>query len=263
MRFRKIALALFACMALAAVVANAAQAAGWEIGTTENQTGGGTVLTGSESVKCEKHSGSSLILTSSLRGIPVKLSAAQIDCVEAKIDNTKEAGHSEGKLRFTEVSVVEPANCEVGTTVEGKAHTLTTEALTDHVIMDPTSGSTVVFDKFVPEGTTFLSITFAGAKCTIGEETAAVKGSACGEAVHTEGSPLAFKAIPTGTLFKVQSLLFGKAQQETGNLPKAEPPVINCALTLGPVAATLEGAVDNELNGSVVPANAGKPFGSA
>ena len=146
--------------------------------------------------------------------------------------------------------MIEPANCEVGTTVEGKTHTLTTEALTDHVIMDPTSGSTTVFDKFVPEtGTTFVSVTFAGAKCTIGEETAAVKGSACGEAVHTEGSPLAFKAIPTGTLFKVQSLLFGSTQQTTGG----------CALTLGTVAATLEGAVDNSLSGT----NAGKPFGSA
>jgi hypothetical protein len=239
MRFRKIVLALFACMALAAVVANAAQAAGWEIGTTENQTGGGTVLTGSETVNCAKHPETSLVFTSSLRSIPVKLVATQVDCVESKINNSP-AGHSEGKLRFTGVTVAEPANCTV---VGGE---LTTAALVDNIIMDPTSGSTTVFDKFAPaSGTTFVSVTFAGTKCTIAEETAAVKGTACGEAVHTL-TPGTFSAIPTGTLFATQSLLFGSSQQTTGG----------CALTLGTAAATLSGAVDNTLA-------SGKPFGSS
>ena len=250
MRFRKIALALFACMALGALAANVAQAGQWTLGTTENQTGAGTKIT-SEGISCSKHGTSGLELTSKFLGAPVKLTATGIDCVGATIDTTT-AGvdHSAGSLRFTGVKVVEPANCEVG----GVNHELTTAALTDEVIMDATAGSTVVFDKFFPETpTTFVTVTFEGALCSIKGESAPVKGTACGEAVHTTGiEKEPWAANKTGTLTKVQTLLFGSAQQTTGG----------CALTLGKESALVTGAVDNELNGSVNAANAGKPFGA-
>jgi hypothetical protein len=245
MRFRKIALALFACMALGAFVANAAQAAGWEIGTTENQTGGGTVIASGthQEVSCAKHSGSSLTFTSTLLGAEVELAATGITCVGAKIDNTTETGHSEGTLKFTGVTVVKPAHCSV------PGGSLATNALTDHVIMDPTSGSTVVFDKFTPEtGTTFVTVSFEGTECVLAGDSAPVKGTACGEAVRTEPAGT-FVPNVTSTLFKVQTLLFGSAQQTTGG----------CALTLGSAAAQLTGAVDNELIGT----NVGKPFGDS
>jgi len=265
MRFRKIALALFACMALGALAANVAQAAPeWTLGTTENQTTAGTRIV-KEGVSCKKHGTSGLELTSKFLGAPVKLTATGIDCVGATIDTVvnKEgvgiSAHSAGQLLFTEVKVVEPANCEVG----GVKHELLTAALTDEVIMDATSGSTTVFDKFFTDKkiekekeveVPFVTVTFEGALCSIKGESAPVKGTACGEAVHTveESGKLVFKPNATGTLTKVQTLSFGSAQQSTGG----------CALTLGKEPAFVTGAVDNELNGSVTPANAGKPFGA-
>jgi hypothetical protein len=69
MRFRKIALALFACLALGAFAANAAQAAegdGWTIGTTENQTTSGTLIPSGthERVSCKKHGTTSFVISS-------------------------------------------------------------------------------------------------------------------------------------------------------------------------------------------------------
>jgi hypothetical protein len=240
MRFKKIALALFACMALGAFVANAAQAAGWEIGTTENQNGGGAVIASGthQGVSCTKHSGSTLVLSSTLLGTPITLTAGGIECVGATIDNTTESGHSEGKLKFTSVTV-SPSTCSV------PGGSITTNALTDHVIMDPTAGSTVVFDKFFTESGPFVEITLEGATCPLAGTTAPVNGSACGEAVNNNLAA----ANKTGTLTKVQTLLFGSSQQTTGG----------CSLTLGKSAAVLSGAVDNSLSGTHV----GSPFGSS
>jgi hypothetical protein len=246
MRFRKIALALFACLALGAIAANVAQAGQWTLGTTENQTTAGTKIT-SESVSCKKHGTSELALTSKFLGAAVKLTATGIDCVNATIDSTAGGvAHSAGTLKFTGVSVVEPKGCSVG----GVNHELSTEALTDEVIMDPTAGSTTVFDKFFPEtsGGAFVTITFEGAECVIAGTPVPVKGTACGEAVHTNTAGTGYEPNHTGTLTKVQTLLFGSGQQTTGG----------CELKLGNEKAQLAGAVDNELSGS----NAGKPFGA-
>jgi hypothetical protein len=237
MRFKKIALALFACLALGAFVANSASAAEGEGWTLE---GSGVIKSGThQGVSCSKHSGSSLIFTSTLLGSAVELEAEGIDCVEASIDNTTSKGHSEGKLRFTGVKVLKPSTkCGVKN-VGGTLGTLTTEALTDQVIMDPTAGSTTVFDKFSPEvsGGAFVTIEFAGAECPLNEASAPVKGTACGESPNK-----------TGVLLATQQLTFGASQQTTGG----------CALTLGTKAAGLAGSVDNVLSGT----NVGVKFGS-
>jgi hypothetical protein len=269
MRFKKIILALFACLALGAVAANVAQAAEWTLGTEENQTKAGARIV-KEGVTCKKHGTSTLILTSTLLGNPVEISAEGIDCLKEAgstapaIINTVEdfkegklietTAHSEGVLTFTGVKVLKPSTkCSV------PGGELTTNPLTDEVIMDPTSGSTVVFDRFFPEppATSFINIKFEGAECPLAGDEGPVKGSACGEAVHTNEAG-AYVSIPTGTLFKDQTLLFGMEQQTTGN-STAKP----CKLTFGGAnEATLDGAVDNTLAGSENAANKEKPFGA-
>jgi hypothetical protein len=260
MRFRKIALSLFACLALGAFAANLAQAAegdGWTIGTTENQTTAGTLIPNGvhERVKCQNHTNKAkeaktpLIFTSTLLGSAVEISATNVDCLEKKgstnlatIDNTTSKGHSEGVLTFTGVKVLKPANCSVA------GEELTTAALTDKVKMDKkVAGSTTVFDEFFPENATtgFITIEFQGSLCALAEDTGTVKGTACGESVHTNAAGTGFEPNKTGTLTTTQSLAFGSAQQTTGE----------CALTFNGATAQLTGAVDNELESD-------KPFGS-
>lgn len=240
MRFKKIALALFACLALGAFVANSASAAegeGWTI------SGKGVIPSGThQGVSCSKHSGA-LIFTSTLLTLAVELEAEKVDCVEASIDNTTSKGHSEGKLQFTGVKVLKPSTkCSVKNT-GGTLGTVTTNALTDQVIMDPTTGSTTVFDKFSTdknakgEEVPFVSIEFAGSECPLNEASAPVKGAACGESPNK-----------TGVLLATQNLVFGSTQQTTGG----------CALTLGTKTANLAGSIDNVLSGT----NVGTAFGS-
>jgi hypothetical protein len=256
MRFRKIAPALLACLALGAFAANAAEAAegdGWTIGTTENQTSGGTLISSGtyEEVACIRHVGSSLVFASKLLGSSVKLTSEEVDCLEipeglfeSRIDNTVSKGHTEVTFTFTGVKVVEPSNCSVG----GAAHELTTRELTGQIIMDPSNKTTgPIYDKFSPEKaeTGFITIEFAGALCPLAEDTGTLKGTTCGESVNNNLSA----PNKTGTLTKVQTLLFGSAQQTTGG----------CALTFNGAAAQLSGAIDNEL---VDFFTHGKPFGA-
>jgi len=247
MRFRKIALALFACMALGAFAANAAQAGQWTLGTTENQTTAGTKIT-SESVKCSKHGTSELVFTSKFLGANVKMTATQIDCVNATIDTTAGGvAHSSGSLRFTGVTVVEPGHCTVGN-VGGTQGEVTTEALTSEVIMDPSGGSAVLAKGFPEVAPNIVTIEFKGAECAISGAPVAVKGNICAESVHTNAAGTGFEPNVTGTLTKVRIGLAGSAQQTTGG----------CELKLGNEKAQASGATDHELSG----ANAGKPFGA-
>jgi hypothetical protein len=245
MRFRQIASALLACMALGALAANAAQAGQWTIGTEENQTKAGTKLTGPETVKLEKHPGTDLVMSTILLGLPFSLTAESIHC-RAKTScslSTTEKGvlKGEGALEFTEVKVSTP-NCSIS---ENK---IVTEALTQQGRMDPTAGSTAVFDEFFPESGVISTVRFEGVKCPFLELEVVIKGTVCGEVVHTI-TPGTYTPSPTGTLFKVQTLRFGKEQQATGG----------CAeLMFGNAKAQLTGAVDNELSGT----NKAKSFGA-
>lgn len=226
MRFRKMLLALFACMALGAVAANAASAEQWTVGT--EGTGPGTTLS-SETVSV---SGGPWTLSSTVLGTTVELHAESVSCtsgVECKIFG---AGESSGKLTYNNVTVVKPANC----TVPGGS--ITTNALKDKVIMDPTAASSTVFDKFEPvTGTTFVEIEFGGELCALEGLVAPVAGTVTGEASHA-----------TGFLSVQQSLTFGAAQQKTGG----------GKLTLGSNEATLTGTAVNVLSG----ANKGSAFGT-
>jgi hypothetical protein len=249
MRFRKIAVALLACMAVAAVSANAAQAQ-WTIGgiVADQETAGTALGVGShETVEINKHEGSELVLHSTVLGAPITLTAANVHCAvgaECTIDGENfGTNHSTGKLEFTGVTV-DPSTCSVP---GGK---LTTTALKDEVIDDTkVEGSKVVFDKFSPaSGTTFVEVTLEGAECPFNEVTAPVTGTATGEAVKTNAAGTGFESIPTGTLRSTQTLLFGTAQQATGG----------GELKLGKAEAQLTGAVDNVLSGP----NQGHAFGA-
>jgi hypothetical protein len=242
MRFRKIFLALLACLALGAIAVSAAQAEGTGWTTAATEAGPGTLIPNGTHlrVKCKRHGTSKLLFTGKLLKAAVELEAEGVDCLEksgstnlATLDNTTSPNHSEGVLTFTNVKVLKPENCEVG----NASHDLTTSALTDTVRMDKTTGSTAVYDEFFPEvaANGFVKITFSGAKCALAEDSSTVKGNACGEAVHTSGT--SFVANKTGELKFVQSLLFGEAQQKT----------FGCTLEFGGEDAFLDGAVDNEL----------------
>jgi hypothetical protein len=256
MSFRKIAPALCTCLALGTFGANAAQAAQWTLGTEENQTKAGSTLT-KEGVECHTHPGTDLVLTSTLLGSALEVTVEGVECFETYINTVAvdAEDHSEGKLTLLGVKVLKPANC----LVPGAP---TTNLLTDKVIMDPTAGSTVVFDRFFtdknPEGVEVPLLTFEliGALCALAETTVRVGGSVCGEAVHTI-TPGTYTPIPTGTLFATQTLRFGEAQQKTAT-SAAEP----CALKVGAAAAQLSGAVDNLLSGIVNSVNKEKPFGA-
>lgn len=253
MRFKKLYLALFACLALGAFAANAAQAAGegWII------EGSGAIPNGThERVKCAKHGTTTLVLTSTLLGSEIELTAEGIDCLEkagstnvATLDNTTSKGHGEGVLTLTGVKVVKPSTkCSVKN-VGGTSGEITTEKITAQAVMDSTVGSTVMFTRLVPEtaGGAFATIEFGGAECPLNEASAPVKGSACGEAVHTNAGGTGYETNLTDGIKPVTILLLGAAQQTTGG----------CALTLGTKAAQLGGAIDFELAG----ANAGKGYG--
>jgi hypothetical protein len=228
MRFRKIALALLACMALAAVAANAAQA-GW---TLE----GAKELTTSETVTVE---GASSTLTGSFSGTTIELSSTSFGCSgTCTIDNTKEAGHSQGKLIFNGVKVVKPANCTVHS--PGAANgTVITKELTDKVIMDPTAGSTTVADQFFTDSGAFVELEFTGELCTLNELLVPVNGTVAAESPNK-----------TGVLAVSQGLSFGSAQQTTfgANLFLGTNPEKHAFLT---------GSATNKLSGE----NKGKTFG--
>jgi hypothetical protein len=237
MRLRKIALALFACLALTAVAANAAQA-NW------TYTEGSTVrtLTGAESekIKCAKHGTEPLQLFGTAGTATVILVAEGIDCEEAFINTGTgmNLDHSEGFLNFTNVKVTSPEKCKV------KGGNLTTAKLTDQFYMDEKTGSTAVMDRFFPEsGTTFVDVTFEGEGCSIDELTVAVTGSFCGESVHTSGTSVV--ASKTGEHNVNNILAFGGAQDETGNST-----TFPCGLKLGTKQATISGTVGNELAGT-------------
>lgn len=233
MRFKKTLLALFACMAVAAFAANAAQAspgAKWTVGA--EGTGPGTTLS-SETVEV---SGGPWTLSSTVLGAPIVIHANSVECtpnVECKIFGE---GSSSGSLTYTGVTVTEPSTCSANSPGQ-PVGTISTNPLKDTIIMDPSNAEGPVFDKFEPaSGTTFVEIELTGAECPFAGVTAPVTGSATGEASH-----------PTGFLAVEQKLTFGSAQQATGG----------GSLSLGKAPATLNGTAINKLKG----ANKGSAFG--
>lgn len=213
MRFRKLGLALLACMAMTAIAANAAQANWFVNGAELGATSQKAVTVSNEG---------SFTLESTVLGAPIVLNASGLECGGSgcSIDGSSfGTNHSTGTLNFTGVTVATPAGCSVA-----GGH-LETEALEDEVVM--ASGGTETFDKFFPasEGTVFVVVHLEGAECALAGVEAPVKGYVLGE------------TAATGASASTQSVTFNTLSNS------------HSALKLGKAAATLTGVAQNSLTG--------------
>jgi hypothetical protein len=213
MRFKRIALAVIACLALTAVAASAAQAAVWKVA--------GTTLAANETISVQNSGNFSL--ESKVLGTAVKLKATGLEC-SGTCSLLAGTANATGSLKYTGVSFETPSTCSV------KGGSLTTVPLTASVIMDP-SGGEATFVKFAPtSGTTFVEFGIEGATCPLAGNTVKVKGTVAGRSANT------------GVESVSQSLLFSAAEQTTGG----------GSLTLGSEPATLAGTAINKLIGAKV-----------
>jgi hypothetical protein len=92
--------------------------------------------------------GTDVVFAATLGGGVIKITASGIECVESTIFNEGGFARDAGKIKFTGVTVVEPAGCKT-------TSSLTTKALKSQLFME----GTTVYDKFAPSsGETFISI---------------------------------------------------------------------------------------------------------
>jgi hypothetical protein len=215
MKLKSLGIALFAFVALGAVLASSAFAT--PVTKKSSWLEGSTKITAAKEVKCSKRGTANFVLKGTVLGAETELTATGLECPGATISNTvvgtENMAIDGGKLTFTGVKVAKPAGCSV----EEK---LTTESLKTNLEMD-TSVAGRTFDKFEPTGEKFISIKITG--CAIAG-TYPVKGSTYGRAVNT-----------TGTLATNQPLVF---DSETNGFS---------SLTLAGKPATITGEANNEL----------------
>lgn len=224
MRSKAAFLTLFACMAVMATAAGAAQAAlHWNVNGSELTTSAEASI-----------SGGPWELSASVLGTTVRIDGEVIHCNGNCVLHPN--GTITGSFKVTRAIVTSPAHCTVSS-VGSAVETITTAALVGKVIMDPSNGAGPVFAKFTPAtGTTWFEMEFQGEECPLNELAIPVGGSATGQ------SPNA-----TGVEKVEQPLSFGSSQQATGG----------GSLTLGGGTMALTGTVNMQLVG----ANSGKAFG--
>jgi hypothetical protein len=189
--------------------------------------GSGTPLSGSKTVTCSvgEHEGSSVFTLNGSVGetkTPVKLTATGIECLSSTIFNESSHGKDKGKLKFTGVTVDEPAGCSV----EGGA--VETTELKTELYMDSES-TTKAFDKFEPAAgptNNFATVKLIGASCPV-TGSKLVKGTVFGEATN-----------PTSTSLATQPLTFSAAIDTT----------TGGTLTFAGNEAHLTGRVNNKLS---------------
>lgn len=161
MSLKKIGLALIAVLALSAVVAQVASAANFETSGGIWKKNGSSIGTTKEPVTCEIDPGTVGVLTTTVgtSGTPLKLQATGTSCPEGKVFNEAGEAKFSGKIKFTGVTVVEPAGCSV---VGGAVETV---ALAGSVGMKKGS-STIDTVEFKPaSGTQFAEVEISG--CSI------------------------------------------------------------------------------------------------
>lgn len=223
MRIKAAFLTLFACMAVMAIAAGAAQAAlHWNVSGSELSTSAEASI-----------SGGPWELSASVLGTTVKIDGEVIHCNGNCVLHPN--GTITGSFKVTRAIVTSPAHCTVSS-VGSEVGTIATRPLVGQVIMDPSNGAGPVFAKFTPAtGTTWFEMEFHGEECPLSELAVPVSGSAAGQ------SPNA-----TGVEKVEQPLTFGSSQQTTGG----------GSLTLGGGTLTLAGSANVKLLG----ANLGKAF---
>ena len=103
MRLKTMVAAMFACLALAAAFAGAAQAQ-WVVN--------GSTLSGSETVSLEKTGTANFILKGKVATTNVEIQATGITCSgTCEISNSPVDNGSTGTLKFTGISFLKPATC--------------------------------------------------------------------------------------------------------------------------------------------------------
>jgi hypothetical protein len=236
MSIRKMGAVLVAVLALAGILASSAsaevktEAAEWYTGAAP-----GATLTTNPGVTAE--AAEEAILNGVLLGEKYKLTTSTLECVGCTIKNeevTEKAGkvaYGEGKIKFTNVVVKEPAGCKVhnvGVNLDG---TVETNLLKIHGdFMDVTTTNKHGFIQFLPKtGSVFAGLEFTnktGEVCPIAGPFN-VTGSVFGESTNDTGTqaatqPLNFSAAiqtTTGAALKLgtgTATLTGKANFKTG-----------------------------------------------
>jgi hypothetical protein len=150
-------------------------------------------------VACEAEGNLKLVASIGAPKVPITLTATGVECIEASIFNDENgAATDQGKLRFTGVTVDDPAACSV------ENGTVTTNNLHTELYMD-SSKTSIAFDKFEPAtGITNLAVVkLIGPECFIAGSRS-LKGTFYGQAVNA-----------TGIQAVTQPLKFGKAVEET------------------------------------------------
>ena len=218
MSLKKLVVALFAVLALSAVVANSAMAAAtetngfWYKGATklENGTAKGLAVT------CSQVGEATLTTTVGTNETPLKLKATSTTCPSAKIYNESSKAKATGSIKFAGVTVVEPAGCKVvGGAVE-------TEPLAGQVWME---GTKAMF-KFAPAtGTIFAE--------------PEIEGCSIAGAYPTTGTVFGESVNATNVGSTEQNLKFSKTINSTAG----------GALTFGKKPASIEGQLKVVLTG--------------
>jgi hypothetical protein len=225
MSLKRLGVALVASLALAAVFASSAFATATT--TNSHWNVAETTLANGETreVKCSRDGAANFVLTGTVAGSPAKITATTLECPTGDVIK-QEGEHSiaTGTLKFSGLTVDEPAGCSTSASI-------TTKALTAKILME----GTTVYTQFEPTAGatgTFASIPLTGCAA---EGTYPVKGTSCGLVTEQTGMEKAN-----------QTLTFSETIQNTAG----------CSLTLASNPAQITGAANNELV-------SGKEFSSA
>jgi hypothetical protein len=254
MRLKKLGAALAVVAALAAVFASSSFAAAAT--TAEPWVVGGSTLTGSETVTSAIDAGTTATFSTEVAGTKYKLESTGIECVGCKIENVGGSAVGSGKLKFTGVTVKEPASCSVASSIETTALSITADWMsgtTTYVKFVPTAGETKEFataeitgcslaTNLVPKGSIFVQAKNTTGTPAVEQEVTsseAINNAAGGSLkVGTKAAVLAGSAK-----FKLSG---GKTFQvgETERLPNetatttAEPWVVNGSTLTGSETVT-------------------------
>lgn len=159
MRLKRLGAALLVAAAISVVIASNAFAAVAETLDVKWYTGSspGTELTGSASLKSHSAGGS---FTTKVSGETIALNISNIECVECEIKNESLTAVGSGKLKFTGVTVSQPAGCTISPSI-------TTETL--KLQADWMRGTTNYwrFAPFVELSGKFMQFELAGSGCPV------------------------------------------------------------------------------------------------
>jgi hypothetical protein len=220
MRRAQFTVAFVGALLTIGVLAVLSQADVWQINGTKLKTGA------SESIGCKIKS-AKITLTAVVAGAKMKLTATGVECIEGKIIQSGEGATGtaadSGKLKFTGISVVEPAGCT-------STASITTNALATKILM---GAGEIAYDEFKPAvaGGSFFVLPL--------EECAA-------EGEYPLRGNFFGQGNDTGVAAVEQPLKFSEAIQTAAG----------GALTLGAKPGQIEGELLNFLAG----ANNGKTF---